>query len=182
MITGLCRIWEKNLRACAPRNNGIIRVVFKDAAASEDQPAGLSLFECWGVDGDGKKPLWLALWFHEGEVGIMVKMAKGRNAEDVQWGERLGRGDRGTGRDNIVVLAALLLAAIHLFGLGYLAMANTPVNEKLRRLYAMMGFENGERLELKAGNHMRRLIQFVANHLSSAGIDLDGMNYRWEDR
>lgn len=177
---------EKNLCACSPRNNGIIRVeVAREpgpGAAVEVEDLGMAAsagkmfcFELVGVDAKKHKPLWIFMGLEGDEVGLMLKIAKGRDAREVGWGER------GTGPDNTVILALLLLLSIGIYANGYAAIANDPVDEARRRLYRFMGFEDGRMLRLTDEQSMKRIISFVAVTMEAAGLDPMRLVYKTEE-
>ncbi|OGS05345.1 MAG: hypothetical protein A3G41_06935 [Elusimicrobia bacterium RIFCSPLOWO2_12_FULL_59_9] len=177
---------EKNLRSCSPRNNAIVRV----EVAREPHPAGVAeledlgleggaapvgrmvCFELVGVDAKKREPLWVFMGFQAHEVGLMLKMAKGKNARDIGWEER------GTGPDNTIILAMLLLLAIGIYFNGYGVITNDPVDEARRRLYRFMGFEDGRVLRLTDEQSMKKIIGFVGAAVEGAGLDPMRLVYR----
>jgi hypothetical protein len=173
---------ERNLLSCAPRNNGIVRVEAAREGGNPDETAAdlglagsaasLFLFTLKGVEPDDTRPMWVSVGLQRDEVGIMLKLAKGRNAEEIEWTER------GTGPDNTVILAMMLLCAPGIYASGYVTIFNDPVDELRRRLYRHMGFEDGKVLRLTDEQSMTKVVRFIANAVEMAALDATKLVYK----
>lgn len=191
---------ESNLALCNPRNNGIVRVASSPVETSETQPEDLglatpsgasptwSVFYLRGLDALGKCPLFVQVGLEGNRAGLTLKMAEGKNADDDEEVPWLAHG---TGRDNPVVLAVLLLSSLLFYASGYGVIFNDPLDDpsaevrtkQWRRLYyRRMGFrdvagEHIQELNLRDESSMNKLIRWAGRRLSEAGVDSTRLSY-----
>lgn len=196
----LRRQLESNLALCSPRNNGIVRVASSPVETSGTQPEDLglaassgasprwSVFYLRGFDVLGKRPLFVQVGLEGNRAGLTLKMAAGKNADDDEEVPWLAHG---TGPDNPVVMAVLLLSSLLFYASGYCVIFNEPLDDpsvevrtkQWRRLYyRRMGFrdvpgEQIQELDLRDKASVNKPIRWVGRRLSEAGVDPARLSY-----
>lgn len=152
------------------------RDITRVTAARETTGEAGCAFELEGFAEDGTRRLWGAFDVSDvGTIEILIAVSKGNQPASIetfgQHGPLLGN------RLLVAVLFDLTLTAAAQSGVS--RVINHPVDDRVRSIYAAMGFEQGEVLDLAAPESLRWAVHFLDVAFEEGAQRFPGFQRPW---
>lgn len=156
-ITGICQAIDAAMQS---RMIGVTGDGTRDLARIETTPYPEGAV--WGgFSAAGVQRLVAALCVEKLAASAEIQLAASKGSTNVT-PQNMRFGETGPEIGNSILVARLLDTALAvLLQQGIVTVINTPYNERLRALYTSMGFDNGERLDLRNPRVLERALTYV---------------------